>query len=95
VSCALFWGSSKIEPQCVLCSDLQRSKSIGDGLDTFRRQRPRSVLFIAMVQGNEVQKQQRVNSVEAAEIALSERQLSGIQAALLNLQRKDELVAQR
>jgi hypothetical protein len=44
---------------------------------------------------NEVQKQQRMNSVQVAKIALLERQLSGVQAALLKLQPKDELVAQR
>jgi Chaperone of endosialidase len=44
---------------------------------------------------NEVQKQQQVNSVQAAKIASLERQLPGIQAALLKLQPKDELLAQR
>jgi len=44
---------------------------------------------------NEVQKQQRVNSVQAAKIAMLERELTGIQAALLKLQPEGELVAQR
>jgi hypothetical protein len=44
---------------------------------------------------NEVQKQQQVNSAQAAKIAALERQLAGIQAALVRLQPKDELVAQR
>ncbi len=44
---------------------------------------------------NEVQKQQEVNSAQAAKIAALERQLAGIQAALVKLQPKDELVAQR
>jgi hypothetical protein len=44
---------------------------------------------------NEVQKQQQVNSVQAAKIDSLERQLAGIQAALVKLQPKDELVAQR
>jgi hypothetical protein len=44
---------------------------------------------------NEVQKQQRVNAAQAARIASLEQQLSGIQAALVKLQHRDELVAQR
>jgi hypothetical protein len=44
---------------------------------------------------NEMQKQQKVNSLQAAKIAILERQLSGIQAALVTLQPKDELVALR
>jgi hypothetical protein len=44
---------------------------------------------------NEVQKQQRVNAAQAEKIASLEQQLAGIQAALLNLQPKHQLVAQR
>jgi trimeric autotransporter adhesin len=44
---------------------------------------------------NEVQKQQQLISVQAAKIASLERQLAGIQAALVKLQPKDELVARR
>ena len=44
---------------------------------------------------NEVQKQEQVNSVQAAKIASLERQLVGIQAALVTLQPRDKLVAQR
>jgi trimeric autotransporter adhesin len=44
---------------------------------------------------NEVQKQQRASLLQAAKIASLERQLAGIQAALVKLQPKDELVAQR
>ncbi len=44
---------------------------------------------------NEVQKQQRVNATQAARIASLEQQLAGIQAALVKLQPKDALVAQR
>jgi hypothetical protein len=44
---------------------------------------------------NEVQRQQEVNAVQAARIALLEQQLAGIQAALANLQPKDKFVAQR
>jgi hypothetical protein len=44
---------------------------------------------------NEVQKQQQMNSVQAAKIASLEQQLAGIQAVLAKLQPKDELVAQR
>jgi hypothetical protein len=44
---------------------------------------------------NEVQKQQQVNLVQAAKIVSLEQQLAGIQAALVKLQPKDDLVAQR
>jgi hypothetical protein len=51
---------------------------------------------------NEVQKQQRINAAQAdqnnaqaAKIASLEQQLTGIQAALVKLQSKDQLVAQR
>jgi hypothetical protein len=44
---------------------------------------------------NEVQQQQRVNATQAAKIASLEQQLAGIQAALVKLQPKEELVAQR
>jgi hypothetical protein len=51
---------------------------------------------------NEVQKQQRINAAQAdqnnaqaAKIALLEQQLGGIQAALVDLQPKHQLVAQR
>jgi hypothetical protein len=44
---------------------------------------------------NEVQKQQRVNATQAAKIASLEQQLASIQAALVKLQPKDKLVAQR
>ena len=44
---------------------------------------------------NEVQHQQRINSAQAAKIASLEQQLAGIQAALLKLQPKDQLVAER
>jgi len=51
---------------------------------------------------NEVQKQQRINAAQAdqniaqaAKIASLEQQLAGIQAALVKLKPKDELVAQR
>ena len=44
---------------------------------------------------NEVQKQQRVNTAQAEKIASLERQLVGIQAALVDLQPKEKLVAQR
>ena len=44
---------------------------------------------------NEVQNQQRANAAQAARIASLEQQLAGIQAALVKLQPKDELVAQR
>ncbi len=44
---------------------------------------------------NEVQKQQRVNAAQAERIASLERQLIDIQAALVELQPKHQLVAQR
>jgi hypothetical protein len=44
---------------------------------------------------NQVQKQEQVNSLHAAKIASLEQQLAGIQAALVTLQSKDELVARR
>jgi trimeric autotransporter adhesin len=44
---------------------------------------------------NEVQNQKRVNATQAAKIAYLEQQLSGIQAALVKLQSKDQLAAQR
>ena len=44
---------------------------------------------------NEVQKQQQMNSVQAAKIASLEQQLAGMQAVIAKLQPKDELVAQR
>ncbi len=44
---------------------------------------------------NEVQKQQRTNAAQAEKIASLEQQLAGIQAALVNLQPKDQLVAHR
>ncbi len=44
---------------------------------------------------NEVQKQERINAAQAAKIASLEQQLAGIQAALVKLQPKDQLVAQR
>jgi hypothetical protein len=51
---------------------------------------------------NEVQKQQRINAAQAdqntaqaAKIASLEQQLAGIQASLVKLQPKDQLVAQR
>ncbi len=44
---------------------------------------------------NEVQNQQQVNAAQAAKIASLEQQLAGIQAALVKLQPKDQLVAQR
>ncbi len=51
---------------------------------------------------NEVQKQQRINAAQAeqnnaqaAKITSLEQQLAGIQAALVKLQPKDQLVAQR
>jgi cell division FtsZ-interacting protein ZapD len=46
-------------------------------------------------QQQEMQKQEQVNSVQAAKIDSLERQLAGIQAALVKLQPRDELVAQR
>ncbi len=46
-------------------------------------------------QQQEAQKQEQVNSVQAAKIASLERQLAGIQAALFKLQPRDELVARR
>jgi len=44
---------------------------------------------------NELQKQQRVNAAQAAKIASLERQLAGIQTALVYLQTRDQLAAQR
>jgi hypothetical protein len=44
---------------------------------------------------NEMQRQQRVNAAQATKIASLEQQLAGIQAGLVKLQPKDELVAQR
>jgi hypothetical protein len=44
---------------------------------------------------NEVQEQQRVNEAQAAKVASLEQQLSGIQAAPVKLQSKDQLVAER
>jgi hypothetical protein len=51
---------------------------------------------------NEMQKQQRINAAQAdqnnaqaAQIAMLEQQLAGIQAALVKLQPRDDLVAQR
>jgi len=57
---------------------------------------------LAPIMLNEMQKQQRVNAAQAdqnnapaAKIASLERQLAGIQAALVQLQSKDDRVAQR
>jgi hypothetical protein len=44
---------------------------------------------------SEMQQQQRVNAAQAAKIASLEQQLAGIQSALIKLQSKDQLVAQR